>query len=825
MSIGRHVLLMACFVFSSAMLGMAMSPIDAFEDVTPKPSPEEEISGQWLVPLAEPFLLVGNDKVGSLSISDGGQVLDRSAIVGFQSLGVGQVSVAGQNSKWLNSDTVTLGQYGVGRLALSQGAFVSSASAELGVGYTGLGEAEISGVASKWLVASDLTVGGLGTGVLNIRDQGRLVSGETSVGAQSGSLGTLTVSGTGSLLAGNGPLTLGVQGEGILQIRDGAVVTSKEGLLATSSTSSGTVLLTGAGSRWSNYAGPLYIGGDATSPGGRALINMESGTSVEADEMIVWHQGVIQGEGLLVARGGMTNYGTIQPGQGIGTLPIYGDLHLTPDSVLEIEVNNQGESDFVQVVGSADLGGTFRAISTETITQPQFYTVMEADEVYGQFDIVDLALLDVSVSTETPLLSYQTDRVTLRVQPLAFDDPALATTPNQSAVGSALQRIADSGGNDITADLQQLFEPADVRQAYDQLSGQVQTSVAPMTTTSTGRFMGTVSGRLNQVRTQLSKSQQTGFYAMNNPVQASAVDTVYDVSPLGPTLAMGNSGRLFGDEAWGVWGKGYGTVGDRENKPDAVGYGYDVWGGGVGLDYQFANTVLLGLTGGYSHGDIDYVDTSATKFDGLYGALYSTYEWERYYVDGILTLASMSYESERHVDLGATQETLRGDYNGNEISTYVETGFYGNEHWGWTYQPLVALRYSHVSLEDYTESGGSAALSYSEQKYDSLRSSLGIKFNQDVLGKISDQRGDLQLRARWNHEFMENQSVVDASFASNPGAMFSVSDQQLPRDSGVLGIGLHLYTQRSLRLRLDYDTRFSSEDQAHMVTGQVEYRW
>ncbi len=806
------------------MLGMATPSIVIFQDVLPTPVSDVN-SGQWLLPLDEPFLFVGNDNVGSLSISDGGQVRGQSAIVGFQSLGVGQVSVTGEDSQWLSSHAVTFGQYGVGRLTLSEGAFASSASAELGVGYTGLGEAEISGISSEWRVGDDLTVGSLGTGRLDIRDHGRLVSGETLVGEQAGSLGTLTVSGTGSLLAGNGPLVLGSQGEGILQIREGAVVTSRQGMLATSPSASGTVLLTGAGSRWSNYAGPLYIGGDATNPGGRALIDMAAGTSVEADEMIVWHQGVIQGEGQLVARDGLTNYGTIRPGNGIGTLPLQGDLQLTLDSVLEIEVNNQGESDLIQVGGSADLGGTLRAISTETITQPQFYTVIEADEVYGQFDIVDLALLDVSVSTQTPLLSYRTDRVTLRVQPLAFDDPELATTQNQSAVGSALQRIADTGGNEITADLQQLFEPAEVRQAYDQLSGQVQTSVAPMTTTSTGRFMETVSGRLTQVRTQLLESPQRGSYAMNGSVQASAVDSVYDVNPRGPTLAMGNGGRLFGDEAWGVWGKAYGTVGDRENKPDAVGYGYDVLGGGAGLDYQFASTCLLGLTGGYSRGDIDYVDTSATVFDGLYGALYSTYEWERVYVDGIVTLASMAYESERHVDLGATQETLRGDYNGREISTYVETGFYGDEHWGWVYQPLVALRYSHVSLDDYAESGGSAALSYSEQKYDSLRSSLGIKFNQDVLGKVSEQRGDIQLRARWNHEFMENQSVVDTSFASNPGAMFSVSDQHLPRDGGVLGIGFHLYTQRSLRLRFDYDTRFSSEDRAHMVTGQVEYRW
>jgi T5SS/PEP-CTERM-associated repeat protein len=821
---------MACVVFSSAMLSTATPRVEAFGDVTPLPRSGDIVSGQWLVPIdaqyQERLLFVGDNGFGSLSISDGGQVLDHAAYIGFQSSGLGQVSVTGQGSEWLNSGPLVLGQSGFGHLDLDSGAYVSSRSAQLGGGYTGLGELEITGASSKWLVQNDLTVGGLGTAVVEIRAEGRLVSDQTQVGEQPGSLGVITVTGAGSLFAGNGSLTLGLQGEGILQIYDGAVVTSKEGTLASSGSASGTVLLTGAGSRWSNYAGPLYIGGDATAAGGHALIDMGAGTAVEADEMILWQQGIIQGEGQVVARNGMISYGTLRPGYGIGILSINGDLQLSPDSVLEVEVDDQGQSDLVQVTGTADLGGTLRTISTETITQPQFYTILEADQVLGQFDIVDMALLDVSLSSVNPLLGYQTDRVTLRVQPLTFDDPALTTTQNQAAVGGALQCIAEEGGNDITAQLQQLMEPAQVRQAYDQLSGMSRTSVAPMTSNSTGRFLGAVSGRLNQARRRLSKMKQPPpMYALNGSVQAGGVDSVYDVNPLGPTLSAGNGSRLFGDEAWGVWGKGYGLVGDRENQPDAVGYGYDVWGAGVGLDYQFANTCLLGITGGYSHGDIDYVDTSATLFDGLYGALYTTYEWTQWYLDGIVTLASLGYEGERHVNVGGSPETLVSDYNGHEVSTYVETGFYGDGLWGWTYQPLVALRYSHVALDDYTETGGSAALSYGEQTYDSLRSSLGIKFNQDVLRAVSEHRGDIQLRLRWNHEFQDNESTVDTSFASNPGTVFTVSDEHLPRDSGVLGIGFHLYTRRAIRFRLDYDTRFSSEDQDHLITGQMEYRW
>jgi len=821
------------------MLSTAAPRIKPIDDVNPWPDSGSISSGQWLVPIhaqyQERLLFVGDNSFGSLTVSDGGQVLDHAAYMGFQTSGFGQVSVTGLGSEWLNSGPVVLGQYGIGQLDLENGAFMSSRSAQLGGGYTGLGDLEITGASSKWLVENDLTVGGLGTATVDIRDQGRLVSGQTLVGEQAGSRGVITVEGAGSLFAGNGSLVLGLQGDGILQIDDGAVVTSKEGQLASSGGASGTVLLTGAGSRWSNYAGPLYIGGDDMAAGGQALIDMGSGTAVEADEMVLWQMGVIQGEGQVVARNGMISHGTLRPGQGIGILSINGDLQLRPDSVLEVEVNDQGQSDLLQVTGTADLGGTLRTISTETITQPQFYTVLEADQVLGQFDIVDMALLDVnivdialldvSLSSVNPQLGYQSDRVTLRVQPLTFDDPALTTTQNQAAVGSALQRIAEDGGNDITADLQQLMEPDQVRQAYDQLSGMSRATVAPMTSNSTGRFLGAVSGRLNQVRTRLAKWEPAPLYALNGSVQARSVDSVYDVNPQGPTLSAGNGTRLFGDEAWGVWGKGYGLVGDRENQSDALGYGYDVWGAGVGLDYQFAHTCLLGITGGYSHGDIDYVDASSTLFDGLYGALYTTYEWTRWYIDGMVTLASMGYEGERHVNVGGSRETLTSDYNGHEVSTYVETGFYGDGLWGWTYQPLVALRYSHVSLDDYAETGGSAALSYDEQKYDSLRSSLGIKFNQDVLRAVSEHRGDIQLRLRWNHEFQDDESTVDTSFASNPGTVFTVSDEHLPRDSGVLGVGFHLYTQKAIRFRLDYDTRFSSEDQAHLITGQIEYRW
>ncbi len=532
--------------------------------------------------------------------------------------------------------------------------------------------------------------------------------------------------------------------------------------------------------------------------------------------------GVLGGTGTL----GSLNVtgGTLAPGDSIGTTTIDGDLTLGTDSTLEIEIDNSGNSDKVVVTGDVSINdGTLKTVSTETISSTHEYTIIEANNVSGEFDVVDTALLKTLLSQVSAGVDYLTDSVILTVIPERFDSAELFTTANQRSLGSVLQQIADNGDNEITNGLQQLANIGEVRNAYDQLCGQTRTSLASVSAMSNTRFADTVSNRLHNTQSVYSYESYNGplFAMAQSDRETSRHDTDMSLDSL---FAIGNGTNYFASEMWGFWFRGYGVFGERESQIESPGYQYRVYGTGFGLDYKFSDELLLGVTGGYSYGNVDY-SSSRDKSDitgtpiGIYGSWFT----KDGYIDSIVSFASMEYETERYVDL--TSEKLEGEFDGYEVDTYLEAGrnwFYGKD---FLIQPMASFQFSYLSLDNYTETGGVSALGFDEQSHKSYKGSLGMKIKTH-LGKYTEYESlTLELRGRWLHEFGDTESDINANFAGNPSAIFKVSDEGLPRDSAVFGIGLRKIEKQNIMYYIDYDTSFNDEDTSHIISAGLRYRW
>jgi outer membrane autotransporter protein len=420
---------------------------------------------------------------------------------------------------------------------------------------------------------------------------------------------------------------------------------------------------------------------------------------------------------------------------------------------------------------------------------------------------------------------YRADAVLLKIFPRRFDDPYFTTTDNQRAVSSVLQNMAHGGGNSITTALQQLGSPDDVRSAYDQLSGQSRPSLAPVTDAGSGRHVGTVSNRLHNVRGGVSYGfAGRPLLAMAEPGSVAGNTSTYDVSPNGGTFAVGNGTDSLADQKWGFWGKGYAVFGDRESESGAPGYQYTVYGTGFGLDYQFTDMLLLGITGGYSDGDVDYFSSRDTSdVSSIPLGVYGSWNAENWYFDSLLSYADLEYETERHVDL--TAEKLSGDFDGDQISGYFEGGLNWHRDGGWLVQPLASFQFSHLNLDSYTESGGAGSLGFDDQKHESHRGSLGVKLTKQF-GKDKDKISvAVQLRGRWIHEFGDADSQVNAHFASDPGTVFTVSDEEVSRDTIVLGTSVHGMLSKNTRLFVSYDASLNADNTSHIVSAGLEHRW
>ena len=812
-------------------------------------------------------LYAGFGGSGNLAISNGGHVSDVNGYAGYKANSSANVEISGSDSLWQNSGDLYLGYSGTADVLVSNGGTITNVDGYIGY-HSGIGTVTITGTGSLWGNSGDLYIANRGFAELTISDGAKVSNNNGFIGyygppavldegleymenrlivrfapkmdesyPNTEEMNTILASLGGGTVISESSFT---EGFAKVELPDNVFVNpdvlrtyndSPDILYAESigyayiaewlglQDGPASVTVTGTGSLWEN-TGTLYIGGNQTEPRREATLNISDGGTVQADEVVIWNEGILTGDSLLKANT-VTNKGTIRPGNSIRTLTIDGDLTMQAGSTLEIEVDNSGDNYKLVVTGDTTIeGGAIQATSTETITSAQEYTILETGSITGTFDSLNTSMLSsVLLSSE---LGYETDAVKLILSPLNFDDSSIVSSNNQKSVGSALQVIADGGGNSITTGLQQLTNLSEVRNAYDQLSGQTIASLASVTSTGSTQFTGTVSGRLHNTHSGLSFGfNDSLLFAMAQP---DSDTSMYDTGSGINSFALGNGTNYFADKKWGIWLRGYGVFGDRETQSESPGYQYRIYGTGFGVDYKFTDELLLGITGGYSDGQVDYFSSrDKSEISGTPIGIYGSWFTEGGYVDSLISYTPMEYETTRYVDL--TSEKLKGQFDGSETSAYLEVGrnwFLSNDL---LVQPMTSFQYSYLSLDDYTESGGVSALSFDEHCYQSYKGSLGMKAKKQFLNETKDQNLTFELRGRWIHEFGDTKSNINTNFASNPGAIFKISDKGLPRDSAILGIGLKQIKKQNMMYYLDYDISLNREDTSNIISAGFKYLW
>ena len=193
-----------------------------------------------------------------------------------------------------------------------------------------------------------------------------------------------------------------------------------------------------------------------------------------------------------------------------------------------------------------------------------------------------------------------------------------------------------------------------------------------MTVAGSSKFLSMVTSRVQTVQGgMVAGAFDSSPIAAAGPDQVATGSPAQDAATRGQTFAVGNGTRTLAEKRWGFWGRGYGLFGDRDSEGGVPGYGYDIYGGSFGVDYQFTEGFLAGIVGGMSEGDVDF-DSSRdnTDFDAAHIGLYGSLARGPWFVDSVITFAGLDYETERFVD--ALDERLNGNFDGSEFAAYVE---------------------------------------------------------------------------------------------------------------------------------------------------------
>jgi len=180
-------------------------------------------------------LFVGDSLPGTLTISDGGSVLNDWAAIGDLSGGRGFVTVSGRDgsgtaSTWTSLGAVYIGNHpgSDGTLHILDGGMAQSDSGNIGFANGSIGSVLVSGPGSTWDLSPNSTfeIGGSGKATLRIDNGGAVHSGQAVIGWVAGSEGSVTVSGRTSVWDPFDNIYVGLDGVGDLQVLEGATVST-----------------------------------------------------------------------------------------------------------------------------------------------------------------------------------------------------------------------------------------------------------------------------------------------------------------------------------------------------------------------------------------------------------------------------------------------------------------------------------------------------------------------------------------------------------------------------------------------------------------------
>jgi len=253
-----------------------------------------------------------------------------------------------------------------------------------------------------------------------------------------------------------------------------------------------------------------------------------------------------------------------------------------------------------------------------------------------------------------------------------------------------------------------------------------------------------------------------------------------------------SSSRLLG-EKWGLFLDGSVSLGNQDRRITGPGFDFDAYSLTAGLDYRFDSGLILGGAVGFDNYSSD-LDGSAGGLDSNSKTLqgFGTYNFtDRLYVDLTAAYTSGDLDQDRVIDLsgigGLGSETARGSTNSDQTSASVALNYDTSFSPGWSATAYGSLYFADTTIDAFSEQGSALALSFEEQNFQSLLSSLGVRvtkvvnLSNGVLTPFAD--------VAWQHESKNDSFEIKTRFvqvdAEGPTALVSEPD----RDFGRAAVG------------------------------------
>ncbi|MEO1206248.1 MAG: autotransporter domain-containing protein [Pseudomonadota bacterium] len=161
------------------------------------------------------------------------------------------------------------------------------------------------------------------------------------------------------------------------------------------------------------------------------------------------------------------------------------------------------------------------------------------------------------------------------------------------------------------------------------------------------------------------------------------------------------------DRSSGVWGQALGGHRDEEATSTSAQASHSYFGGIAGLDGWISRSVQIGAFTGGATADLKVPLSQNIDVETFFGGAYANFTNGKSFLRLLLTAGTSDHESTRRVannTVASGLQTAIASFDGNFISPEVAVGTTWNLG-RLTIEHSARLRYAHLSLDSYTETG------------------------------------------------------------------------------------------------------------------------
>jgi len=482
-----------------------------------------------------------------------------------------------------------------------------------------------------------------------------------------------------------------------------------------------------------------------------------------------------------------------------------GSFTAAAGSTYRIGVSASGQGTSLALSGAATLkGGTVDLVplSTPYVPNTTITILTAAQGVTGTFSGTshDFAFL-------TPTLGYDANEVHLSLLLLPGAFRSSGQTPNQQAVGGALDARAVTGNYGGLVTTLSNLDAGQGAPALQALSGEPYADLGTLNTRAGQLFM-------NAVGRQIAAGRAAGPGTAQNVARAETCD---------------GSCNARAPRPYGAWISAIGGTGVVAGDSNAAGLTHSFGGLAFGIDHRVDPRLLVGLAGGYVSGT-QWVNgfAGSSASDVLNIALYSSFTSGDFYVDALAGYANASNRLQRIISSpGLPTGIANGNTSANQFLGQIETGYQIGLGLParMSVAPFARFQIASSDRAGFTEAGASLYnLAVASRATTSARGTLGV----DLVARLDPGRGsslDVGLRLGWVHEYADTSRLMTAAFAAAPSAQFTVFGATPRRDAAMLGVSAVAALSASTAAFLGYDGEFGGGTNNHALRAGLRLSW